>query len=112
MGMPGEKHLLSGDGRAGATAPTTKVIVSREAVDAFDRGEVDAVHGGVSSWRGQIAEGLAAAWPHLLAAWIDGLTPAQLNRLAHEIITDQSRTNPEAIRSVRAALTRLGGAHE
>jgi hypothetical protein len=60
---------VSGDGRAGATAPTTTDVVSEAAMDAArSAGFLPDSLGGYYDLRAA----LAAAFPHLLAAWIDG----------------------------------------
>jgi hypothetical protein len=106
---------LSGDGRAGATAPTTtagnaaargfayqrEFVVSQIAAyyrcgdDVSERACLEAAE-----------EDVATLLRVHLAAWIDGLTPEQLSDL--DVACERAMTTED----LRAALTRLGGAHE
>jgi hypothetical protein len=99
---------VSGDGRAGATAPTTTTFPLLEAFLSVNT-EVSASDPDASGRRyGDVMEDRirAALQPVMLAAWIDGLTPDQLYDFQLEI-----EGQPVAA-EIRAALTRLGGAHE
>jgi hypothetical protein len=106
---------MSGDGRAGATAPTTtagnaaargfayqrEFVVSQVAAyyrcgdDVSERACLEAAE-----------EDVAILLRAHLAAWIAGLTPDQIYDFQLEI-----EGQPVAA-EIRSALTRLGGAHE
>jgi hypothetical protein len=94
---------MSGDGRAGATAPTTPFRPNEVAVRAAEIAERD--------W-GTTADCLAAAFPVMLAAWIDGLTDEQLEGLFTDALLRTDDGDEAVYAAMRAALTRLGGAHE
>jgi hypothetical protein len=96
---------VSGDGRAGATAPTTTDAVSEAAVAAYIRGYTFSEHLDTDE-REARRDGLRAAFPVMLAAWIYRLTPEQLSDL--DVACERAMTTED----LRAALTRLGGAHE
>jgi hypothetical protein len=99
---------MSGDGRAGATAPTIGFRPNDAAVRAFHAADDDALWRSMGYERTRFA--LAAAFPVMLAAWIDGLTDEQLESL--DGAANEAHFSWECPQLVRAALTRLGGAHE